>query len=174
MQKKCWKLGSIILLAGVLFIAYLYADHDIGIPAAGLVRDIRSSQKIQEDWTVDGTVSGAMAAYISYPQDQSDHTFSVYVDRPGISFGYFFRGGGSLGTVQRKIAVFTVEGYPEQAYISMNQSQVTRAEIDDGTSRQVLEIDPHRPFALVLPAGSGIVTFYDAAGTPVETFREPL
>ena len=74
-----------------------------------------------------------MAAYISYPQDLSDHSFSVYVNRPGLSFGYFFRGGGKLSGVQRGIVEFTVEGYNERAFISMNQQQVQQLEIDDAT-----------------------------------------
>ena len=40
---------------------------------------------------VDGSISDTMAAFISYPQDKTDHTFSVYVNRPGLSFGYFFQ-----------------------------------------------------------------------------------
>ena len=63
--------------------------------------------------------------HISYPQDLSDHSFSVYVNRPGLSFGYFFRGGGNLSGGQRGIAEYTVEGYNERAFISMNQQQVT-------------------------------------------------
>ena len=80
-----------------------------------LEADIRSSQKIKDDWTLEGSVSNTMAAYISYPQDMSDHTFSVYVNRPGLSFGYFFRGGGTLSGIQRGIVEFTVEGYNERA-----------------------------------------------------------
>ena len=78
-------------------------NNDIGVASTNLEADIRSSQKIKDDWTVEGSVSDTMAAYISYPQDMSDHTFSVYVNRPGFSFGYFFRGGGSLSGVERGI-----------------------------------------------------------------------
>ena len=41
-----------------------------------------------DDWIVDGSVSDTMAVFISYPQDKSDHTFSIYVNRSGLSFGY--------------------------------------------------------------------------------------
>ena len=84
------------------FSSLLNADSPvfIGTSAANLESDIRNLQKIPEDWIVEGDVSDTMAAYISYPQDRSDHTFSVYVNRPGLSFGYFFRGGGSLSGVE--------------------------------------------------------------------------
>ena len=102
------------------------------------------------------------------------HTFSVYVHRPGLSFGYFFRGGGSLSGVDRGITEFTVEGYSERAFISMNQQQVARLEMDDGNSIQVIDIDSQKPFAIVLPINSGIITFFDANGRPVEYWNNPL
>ena len=102
-----------------------------------------------------------MAAYISYPQDLSDHSFSVYVNRPGLSFGYFFRGGGTLSGIQRGIVEFTVEGYNERAFISMNQQQVQQLEIDDGNTIQVVDIDRNKPFAIVLPINAGNITFYN-------------
>lgn len=99
-----------IFLSGILFFGILYADHDIGIAASRLENDIRSSQKIEDDWTVEGTVSDEMAAFICYDRGQEDHTFSIYVDRPGLSFGYFFRSGGGNSAVKESIAEFTVEG----------------------------------------------------------------
>ena len=108
MKKPFPKMILRILLVCVLLLGFLYMDDDIGTSAANLESDIRNLQKIPENWIVEGDVSDTMAAYISYPQDRSDHTFSVYVNRPGLSFGYFFRGGGSLSGVERGIAEFTV------------------------------------------------------------------
>ena len=98
MKKPFPKMILRILLVCVLLLGFLYMDDDIGTSAANLESDIRNLQKIPEDWIVEGDVSDTMAAYISYPQDRSDHTFSVYVNRPGLSFGYFFRGGNGDGT----------------------------------------------------------------------------
>ena len=87
MKKVVLKTVTGILLVCSVFVGFLYVSNDIGIASGNLEADIRSSQKIKEDWAVDGSVSDTMAAYISYPQDMSDHTFSVYVNRPGLSFG---------------------------------------------------------------------------------------
>ena len=100
---------GVALVCALLFF-FLYANNDIGITANSLEADIRSSQKIAEDWTIDGSVSNTIAAFISYPQDKTDHTFSVYVNRPGLSFGYFFRGGGNIVAVDNYIAEFVIEG----------------------------------------------------------------
>nr|WP_252210343.1 MULTISPECIES: hypothetical protein [Clostridia] len=163
-----------VVLACILFVCFLYTNNEIGVTSSKLEADIRSSQKIKDDWTVDGSVSSTMAAYISYPQDLSDHSFSVYVNRPGLSFGYFFRGGGNLSGVQRGIAEYTVEGYNERAFISMNQQQVTQLEIDDGNTIQVLDIDSNKPFAIVLPISAGTITFYDVNGNTVEYWNNSL
>ena len=161
MKKIFLKIVIGVVLACILFGCFLYTNNEIGVTSSKLEADIRSSQKIKDDWTVDGSVSSTMAAYISYPQDLSDHSFSVYVNRPGLSFGYFFRGGGTLSGIQRGIVEFTVEGYNERAFISMNQQQVQQLEIDDGNTIQVVDIDRNKPFAIVLPINAGNITFYD-------------
>ena len=174
MKNRFLKIVIGIVFVCILFVGYLYANNDIGMTSTNLEADIRSSQKIKDDWTLDGSVSNTMAAYISYPQDMSDHTFSVYVKHPGLSFGYFFRGGGNLSEVQRGIVEFTVEGYNERAFISMNQQQVQQLEIDDGNAIQVIDIDSNKPFAIVLSINAGKITFYDVNRNTVEYWNNPL
>ena len=174
MKKRFLKIVIGIVFVCILFVGYLYANNDIGVTSTNLEADIRSSQKIKDDWTLDGSVSNTMAAYIAYPQDKSDHTFSVYVNRPGLSFGYFFRGGGNLSGVQRGIVEFTVEGYNERAFISMNQQQVQQLKIDDGNAIQVIDIDSNKPFVIVLPINAGKITFYDVNRNTVEYWNNPL
>ena len=174
MKKPFPKMILRILLVCVLLLGFLYMDDDIGTSAANLESDIRNLQKIPEDWIVEGDVSDTMAAYISYPQDRSDHTFSVYVNRPGLSFGYFFRAGGKLSEIQEGIAEFTTEGANERALISMNQQQVQQLQIDDGHAKQAIDIDSDQPFAIVLPINAGSITFYDVNGNAVEYWNHPL
>ena len=108
MKKKLPIILLGVILACVLVFGFLYANNDIGKTANSLEADIRQSQKILDDWIVDGSISDTMAAFISYPQDKTDHTFSVYVNRPGLSFGYFFCGGGDIVEVDDYIAEFVV------------------------------------------------------------------
>ena len=164
MKKIVLKTVIGILLVCSLFVGFLYISSDIGIASGNLETDIRSSQKIKEDWAIDGSVSDTMAAYISYPQDMSDHTFSVYVNRPGLSFS----------EIQEGIAEFTTEGANERALISMNQQQVQQLQIDDGHAKQAIDIDSDQPFAIVLPINAGSITFYDVNGNAVEYWNHPL
>lgn len=177
MKSRSSKAGKIIaggLLACAAFVGALYLDHDIGVRRSKLEEDIRMSQKIKEDWAVEGAASDTVAAYISYPPDRSDHTFSVYVNRSGLSLGYFFRAGGSLSGVDEGIAAYTIEGYGERAFISMNKQGAERLEIGDGNSVEKIEIDGSKPFAIVLPANVGTITFYDGDENEIPFWEHPL
>lgn len=173
-MKKFGKLFLCVVLVCVFFFGILYLDNDIGVSANRLEKDIRVLQKIPEDWVVDGNISDTMAAFISYPQDKTDHTFSIYVNRPGLSFGYFFRGGGDIVATEKKIAQFLVERYDECAYVSMNTQNIVRIEIDDGHGIQVINLDGDKPFAIVLPRNAGEVRFFDGDGNMVEIMTQML
>lgn len=174
MKMHIGKIVLALVLVCVVFVGILYGNNCFGIRRSKIELDIRTSQKIQDVWTVDGVVSDSIAAFISYPQDRSDHTYSVYVNRPGFSFGYFFRGGGDIVAVEEFISEFTVEGYNERAFISLNSQKVDRLEIDDGNEVQVIDIDSDKPFAIVLPINAGNITFYDIDGNVVEWSNNPL
>ena len=174
MKKKLPIILLGVILACVLVFGFLYANNDIGKTANSLEADIRQSQKILDDWIVDGSISDTMAAFISYPQDKTDHTFSVYVNRPGLSFGYFFRGGGDIVEVDDYIAEFVVEGNNERAFISMNTQNIVRLEVDDGNGIQVIDIDSGKPFAIVLPLNVGNICFYDTNGNVLATPTNPF
>lgn len=157
----------IFIVCGVVF-GWLFSSGNIGIPKSALINNIYTSQKISRDWTVVGEASNEMAAYISYPEDHSDHVFSIYINRPGLSFGYFFRVGGSVSGVEQYISEYSIEGCGDRAFISMNTQKVERLEIDNGRSIQQIELDSSNPFAIVLPINAGEITFYDVSGNIVE------
>lgn len=171
MKKVLLKIFAGIILIAVMFFCLI---DNVGVTASNIEKDIRSSQKIADDWVVDGSVSDTLAAFVSYPQDETDHTFSVYVNRSGLSFGYFFRGGGNTVDVEEYIAEFTVEGYSERAFVSMNSQNIERMEIDDGNGIRVVDIDSSKPFAFVLPSNAGTVCFYDVNGNTVEYISRAL
>ena len=174
MKKISFRILLGIVIFCVISFVFLYTNNDIGKTASGIEADIRSSQKVDENWTVDGNVSKTMAAFISYPKDKSDHTFSVYVNRPGLSFGYFFLSGGDIIEVDKYVAEFVVEGYNERAFISMNTQKIDRLEIDNGKDVQVIEIEENKPFAIILPLNSGNICFYDVNNNVVEHLRRSL
>ena len=124
-----------------------------------LKEDIRSSQSAKDTWIMEGDISDTMAAYISFSKDKSDYIYSVYVKHQGLSFGYFFRSGGSINAIEEAIAECMVEGKNKRAFISMNRQRAERLEMDDNNSIQVIDIDSDKTFAIVLPADSGAITY---------------
>ena len=64
MKKIFLKIVIGVVLVCILFVCFLYTNNEIGVTSSKLETDIRSSQKIKDDWTVDGSVSSTMAAYI--------------------------------------------------------------------------------------------------------------
>ena len=168
------KAGASILFVVLMLFGILHLGDCFGVSASQLKSDIRRGQKIDSSWVTEGEVSGEMAVFISYPLDKSDHTYSIYINRPGFSFGYFFRRGGDVVEMEKYIAEYRLDGYNERAFVSMNQQKAARLMYDDGDSIQVIDIDSKKPFAFVLPVSSGNVMFYDEAGNVVETCQRGM
>lgn len=77
--QKSGKVIGVLLLVGVVCFGYLYVNHDIGVQKSRLEEDIRAQQKVPEDWTITGDASDTVAAYVSYPEDQSDHNLLCHL-----------------------------------------------------------------------------------------------
>ena len=56
----------------------------------------------------------------------------------------------------------------------MNEQKVVRLEIDNGNGVEVIEIDPNKPFAIVLPTNAGTITFFDEDGQMVDYYKQAL
>ncbi len=52
MKKRFLKIVIGIVLVCILFVGFLYANNNIGMTSTNLETDIRSSQKIKDDWTL--------------------------------------------------------------------------------------------------------------------------
>lgn len=143
---------------------WIWRQDPFGTARADLEADARTGQRVAADWSMAGETGNHLAAMLFYPEDQSRHIFSVYAKNAGLSFGYFFRAGGSMGIIDDYIATFQEGG--ERAYLSMNASGICRAVTAQG---ETLLIDSGRPFVLVLP-DTGEVLFYDTAGAAVACY----
>ena len=170
-MEKMLKYAGVFVAFIIISVLALYLNNDIGINKANIEKDARKSQKISDNWQVVKDTTEIMSAMIFYDESLSNHTFSVYVNRPGLSLGYFFLGGGSL---QEGITEFFIDGYSERAFISMNNQHVRKVEIGNGNSIKKIEIDSTKPFAFILPANIGAVTIYDINDNVVKFQRQGL
>ena len=81
-----------------------------------------------------------------------------------MSFGYFFRAGGSDSQIANGIREFsfpTPYDINGSALVSMNMNNVARIEIDNDIEIKVIDVDPNKPFAVVIPINPGSVILYD-------------
>lgn len=173
-MKRVLKIIGIIFGVILLLFLFLWGNNDIGIRKRNIEKEARSGSKIDDDWRVAIDTTDIISAMIFYPEDKSDHSFQIYVNRSGLSYGYFFRGGGSIPEVENYITEFTIEGYKDRAFISLNTQQVVKAQIDNGDTIEIIDIDSTKPFSLVLPKGVGYITFFDINDNIIPTIKHPL
>ena len=159
-----------VLVAGfIIILIILDYNSDIGIYKANIEKEARISQRIPTDWDVCKSETESIVSMIFYDNIDKNHIFSIYVNRKGLSFGYFFRGGGSLGTILDNVIEFHIEGFNERIYMSTNKNEVSKVEINDGNTIKVIDIDNTKPFTIVLPTNLGKITIYDVNGNVVES-----
>jgi hypothetical protein len=173
-MKKITKYIGMFIAVILIAILVLYSSGDIGITKANIEKDARVSQKISDDWQGAKATTGTMSAMLFYSDDLEDHIFSIYVNRPGLSFGYFFREGGSILETQEDIEEILIEGYNERAFLSMNKQQVSKVEIGNGNNIKVMEIDSEKPFAFIVPTNVGSINIYDINGNIIKSIRQKL
>ena len=159
------------IFVGILMIMFviLYFNNDIGINKTNIEREALISQKIPTDWEVCKDETGSLVSMLFYDNKIENHIFSIYVNRKGLSFGYFFREGGSLGEMIDNVVEFNIEGFNEKIYMSTNKNEVCKIELNDGNTIKVIDIDSTKPFTVILPTNLGMVTIYDVNGNIVES-----
>lgn len=74
-----------------------------------LKKDIESNarqfQDVSDNWIITQETTDKVSAMLFYPEDHSDFIYSIYLNKPGYSFGYFFRIGGTISEIKNSIVV---------------------------------------------------------------------
>lgn len=154
-----------MLMGGVLIILLAFLiiwNADIlGVAAGRLEQDARERQKIQNNWDVVQAVNEEMGALLFYDEEKQEYAYSIYLSREGMSYGYFYRQGGSDEYMAEGVKgiVFEDKGI---ALLSLNEDKVSKVVVDNHVTREVMQVDPSEPFAIVLPADCGEIMLYDA------------
>lgn len=168
-------IGIFLLAVALLICGFFLLGGKIGVSKSHLAENLRTSQNIPNDWLVTGSVSDTAAIYLFYPPDKSCYGYTLYVNHPGLSFGYIFRGStivagvhGTQAELPTVVQALALDGSEQCAYFSLNFAQVQRAEIDNGQTAKTYLLDSSFPFTILLPQNNGEVTFYDKNGAPVE------
>lgn len=153
----------VILLAvvGTSFAVTIISNMEHLSTVNDIENNVRSFQKISDDWNVEIAMNDRIAAVIAYDNQESEHTFSIYENKGNANANYVFRYGGKSTSIERGIRVFKFEG--TTALISMNTLRIAAIECHDGDR---YELDPNTPFVLVIPSGGFDV--YDENGKLID------
>lgn len=161
------KVEKILLAAGIIVIIFLavlivWQSDRIGVSKAGLEKDAREKQEIEDDWKMAQDVNEDLCAMLFYDEDQDEYVYSVYLSHEGMSFGYFYRQGGTDEYIRESVKgiVYEDKGI---ALMSMNHDKVCRIQVESPEGEKNIQVDPAKPFALVLPSECGEITMYDAS-----------
>jgi hypothetical protein len=158
------KVKSIIyIISGIVVIfLILNASGIFGVPVDRLEQDARKSQKIDASWDVSKADNDEIGALLFYSKQADKFVFSIYLNRPGLSYGYFFRSGGAVGDIMDGVAEFSY-GSNGAALISMNKPQISKIEFGN-EKLSTMEVDPLKPFAVTLPKNCDSFAMYDING----------
>ncbi len=148
-----------------------YRGGAFGVPADKLERFSRDHQPIPEEWLCIQSARDDIVALLFYPEDQSNASYVIYAKGTGLSFGFHPRSRGFMHSIQEGICEYQYGDRGAAIFLSLNQANVARAEIEyeEGAREQII-IDAGEPFALIAPL-SAAVTFYDTEGGAVEELR---
>jgi len=178
-KTKSFVLGSILtavlLIAGALF--YTFNNGVIGVSADKVESDARKGQKISDSWNVVMASNERIIAMLFYNEAHDDHTFSIYANNPGFSFGYHFRAGGSSSEIELSVFSRPYDVSDEVVMLSMNNIGVARIDYFDDEAIINIDIDPAKPFAIIVPVDFtriSQVRFYDAKGDEIKPWDEFL
>lgn len=149
------------ILALMFLMIILYLTNNIGIPKKMIEKDARHNSRIDKSFNVITDKSKNLQALLFYNEDEDKYKYIFYTKKPGFSFGYFFRGAGSLINNDDYIEEVHLYGYDDSIFISSNKININKLEINDGNNRKVIDIDSKRPFILIIPRNIGIVNFFN-------------
>ncbi len=158
--EKIPMLVGIVIIILLAFLIIWKADI-FGVSESRLEQDAREKQKIDSTWDVAQAVNEDIGAMLFYDEDKKECNYSIYLSRSGVSYGYFYAQGGqddSMANGVKGIA-FEEKGI---VLLSLNGDKVCKVVIEEQSDEKVIQVDPEKPFVLVVPVDCNEITMYDA------------
>jgi len=157
-------LGVLIII--LLAFGIIWNAGIIGVAAGSLEKDAREEQQISGDWEMAQAVNDDMCAMLFYDEALDDCIYSVYMKRDGASYGYFFSQGGRDAYIKDSVRGIIYED-TGIALMSLNADKVCRIVAKDDAADRVIDVEPDKPFVVLLPVDSGEIKMYNAEGNLV-------
>lgn len=165
---------AVFVAAALLLQVFAFGGYRtyFGVPAGGVEAAERRAQGLGADWLCAADEGGALSVCLFYREDTGDYTVSAYVNRRGLSFGYFFRYGGAVAGAENGVAALRYDdargALRGTALLSLNRAGVTQIVCKMRTGGdETVGVDPEKPFVFMIPEGCAGYTLYTAAGETV-------
>lgn len=157
-EKVTLFVGCVLIV--LLAVLIVWQADVLGVSAARLEQDARENQEIENGWEMVRDINDEMCAMLFYDHDRDDCTYSIYLSKEGLSYGYFFRQGGFDPYMAEGVkgVVFEDKGI---ALLSMNEDKVCRIVTDNNITEKEIQVDPAQPFVVLLPIDCGEIVMYD-------------
>lgn len=159
---KAEKIPALAGLLVIILLAFLivWQADILGVSKGRLEQDARERQAVSGEWEMAQAINEDICAMLFYDGDRQGYAYSIYLSRDGLSYGYFFRQGGTDAYMAEGVKGLVFED-KAIALLSLNEDRVCRIETESSGSKEVIEVDSEEPFAIVLPIDCGEITLYD-------------
>lgn len=160
---KVEKIPALIGLVLILLLAYLiiWQAGIFGVSKDRLEQDARKKQNVASNWEMTQALDDEMCAMLFYDENRDSYAYSIYLTKEGMSYGYFYRQGGTDAYMEEGVkgVVFEDKGI---ALLSLNEDKVCKIVVDNNVEERTIQVDAGEPFAVVLPIDCSSITMYDA------------
>lgn len=142
----------------VLIVPFVVSGFSDNVSLKNIEADARQSQQVPENYLVAKAEGDDMVAMVFYPQDKSDHIFSIYIKDNKLLNRYRFISGGSMFTIDENVLMHKEND--STAVLSLNNCNIVKIGFSNAEEHTV---KPNRPFAFVLN-NNVTATFTDIDG----------
>lgn len=167
-----WIVIALVILA-IVMVFFVLCNHTV-ISKGKIEQDARKFHNIDSDWISIQQTTDNISAMIFYPDDMSDHIYSIYLKQPNTFAGYSVRAGGTISEIRQGIVRFYVSECESYIFMSMNAQQICKIVVDDGDHADVTLLEENKPFTIILPSNAGNIFFYDASGNTINFIQRSL
>ena len=100
------KRKSIIILSVfaliIVTLSFCLMMHLVGVSKEKTEAEARAFHNIDESWQCIQATNDDVYAMLFFPDDRSEHLYSIYTKHKGLSKGYFPRIGGTISEIQNE------------------------------------------------------------------------
>ena len=179
MNKKNWHSIRAIIILSVLAViivvlSFCSVKHLLGVSKERVEAEARAFHNIDECWQCIQATNDDVYAMLFFPDDRSEHLYSIYTKNKGLSKGYFPRIGGTISEIQNECVQLIFEKNDSHIYASMNKQKICKVEIDDGDYVNTILLNEEDPFILIFPSNAGNVTLYNTCGEIIAPIKRDV